>query len=178
MNNQRYMTLGTLLATLGLAACNAGPLLKTGSLTAKPAAAPKPVTSVDRALHFGATSARAQKCGFYFDPATLRTNFLAAEAARGIAADSLAQTGQTYDFTVKKIAASIKEPGTYCTTARTASVKKSLTAALAGNFEPPVKKVAKDTSGFWSDLTDDDGTEKKWNPNEIYDPVLNKPTDR
>jgi hypothetical protein len=178
MNNRRYIKLSFLVATLGLGACNAGPLLKTGSLTPTPAAAPKQATSIDRALHIGTTSARAQKCGFYFDPVALRTSFLTAETARGTPADVLAKTGQSYDFTAKKIAAAITAPDSYCTPARTASVKNSLNAALAGNFEPPVKKVAKDTGGFWSDLTDGDATEKKWDPNEIYDPVLNKPKDR
>jgi hypothetical protein len=179
MNNQRYITFGFLVATLSLAACNAGPLLKTGSLTATPVAATKLATPIDRALHLGATSARAQKCGFYFDPVALRTNFLTAETARGTPADALAKTGQAYDFTAKTIAATITAPDTYCTPSRTASVKNSLSAALAGNYEPPVKKVTQNTGGFFGDLVEDDGTKKeKWNPNEIYDPVLNKPTDR
>ena len=145
---------------MALTACNAGPLLKTGSLTSAPVAAvPKPSTPVDRALHVAATSARAHKCGFYFDASALRTNFLAAEAALAPPAAELNKIGQSYDYTALKIAQSIKSTEKYCSKTRTASIKKSLQAALAGNFEPPPKKVTKKSTGvlapnrFGQDLT-------------------------
>ena len=158
------LNIGLISATLAVAACNAGPLLKTGSLTAKPTpAAPKPATSVDRALHVAATSIRAQRCGFYFDPAGLRTNFLAAEAARGTAGADLTKTGQSYDYTVKSIASKITNSEAYCTKERTASIKTSLQAALAGNFEPPVKKVVAQQGGLF-DVFEADDVPKKFDP--------------
>jgi len=164
------------LLSLTLAACNAGPLLKTGSLSTTPAA-PKPVSATERALHVGATSARAQKCGFYFDPDALRTNFLAAEAARGTPPDALAQTERSYVYTTKSIALKIPNAEVYCTAARTEKIKTSLQAALAGNFDPPVKKVvaATDNGGLLGLFDGDGEPEKKWDPNTIYDPILNDP---
>jgi len=165
---------------LALAACNAGPLLKTGSLAAAPQpAAAKPASASDRALHVGATSARAVKCGFHFDPAAMQANFLAAEAARGTPPDVLAQTERTYVYTTKSIALKIPDAEAYCTKARSARIKTSLQAALAGNYEPPVeqKVAAKNKGGGVLGLfeTDDAGPEK-WDPNTIYDPILNDPT--
>lgn len=161
------------LATLGLAACNAGSLLKTGSLTTAPApVAPKPTTAIDRALHVAATSARAHKCGFYFDAAALRGNFLTAEGARGTAGEALTKAGQSYDYTALKVAASIKDSEAYCSKARTASIKKSLQVTLAGNFEPPVKKVAA-TSGGLAGLLESDSAPEAFDRGAIYDPVFN-----
>jgi hypothetical protein len=162
------------ITALALTACNAGPLLKTGSLTSAPvAAAPKPSTPVDRALHVAATSARAHKCGFYFNAPALRTNFLAAEAALAPASSELTKIGQSYDFTALKITQSIKSSEAYCSKSRTASIKKSLQAALAGNFEPPPKKVAKTASGGLGSLLDSDAAPEKFDKDHIFDPILN-----
>lgn len=175
--------LGVCLMSLGLVGCNAGPLLQTGSISstpidAKPVAA-KPVTPAERALHVAATSTRAKKCGFFFEPETLKANFLAAEAARGITPDELSQAEKTYVYTSKSIALKIPNAEAYCTKERTASIKTSLTAALAGNFEPPPKKVAKKESGGLLGLFDTDVVkEEKWDPNTIYDPMMNDPNKR
>lgn len=162
------------LAALSVTGCGAGSLLKTGSVSAQPvAAAPKPATSIDRALHVAATSARAQKCGFYFDAATLRTSFLAAETARGTTGDVITKAGQSYDYTALKVASTIKQTETYCTKARTASIKTSLQGALAGNFEPPVKKVVAQSSGLANLFETDSAGPEKFNRDKIFDPVLN-----
>lgn len=163
-----------LLSGLVLAGCNAGPLLQTGSLTATATpAAPKVVTPIDRALHVGATSARAQKCGFYFDPVALRTNFLAAEAARGTPQDALTKTGQSYDYTTKSIAEKITDTDTYCSADRTAVIKPALQRALAGDFEPP--PPAKEDAGALATWLDGNTATDTFNPNSIYDPLLNEP---
>ena len=81
------LTAGALL----LAGCGSSSLT-TASLTgggAQPAqaaaapAAPPPSDPTSRALQVGATSARAVRCGFYFDPARLKASFLASEMATG-----------------------------------------------------------------------------------------------
>ena len=48
------------------------------------------------------TSARAQRCGFYFDPAKLRASYLAYEA-RQSPPGQLANVEKTYDTTFKSI---------------------------------------------------------------------------
>lgn len=168
--------LTTALTTLLLAGCNAGPLLKTGSLsaTAAPSAAPaqpKPSTPVDRALFVAATSARAQKCGFYFDAGTLRSNFLAAEATRGTSVETLATIGKSYDYTALKVAASIKDSEAFCGRARTASIRKSLQGALAGNFEPPPKKAVASSGGI-GDIFSYEAEPEKFDTDALFDPVL------
>lgn len=174
MIKSTLLSLASVGAVLALAGCNAGPLLKTGSL--KPstvAATPKPSTPIDRALHVAATSARAQKCGFYFDATALRTNFLAAEAALTSAPADLTKISQSYDYTAIKVAQSIKNSESYCDKARTAAIKTSLQAALAGNYEPPAKKAEKAASGGLGNFFESDSTPEKFDKDNIYDPILN-----
>lgn len=171
------MRLATPLAALFLAACNAGPLLKTGSLsgTAAPSAAPtepKPSTPIDRTLHVASTAARAQKCGFYFDAGTLRSNFLSAEATRGTTAETLAKIGQSYDYTALKVAASIKDSEAYCNKVQTASIRKSLQGALAGNYEPPPKKADASGGGIAGLFSYEAAEQEKFDPDALFDPVL------
>jgi len=159
-----------------IAGCNAGPLLKTGSLSNKPApAAPKPVTALDRAIHVGATTARARRCGFYFDAATLRANFLAAETARGTAQPELTKITKSYDYTAKTIASKITDSESYCTKARNTAIKGSLQRALAGDFEPPKKTPSEDNGGLFGFLDADVVDDNKFNRDAIYDPLLNEP---
>ncbi len=87
-------------------------------------------------------------------------------------AAELSKIGQSYDFTALKIAQSIKSSETYCSKARTATIKKSLQAALAGNFEPP-PKVAKKTSGVFGSLLEADSAPAKFDKDHFRDPVLN-----
>ena len=167
--------------SLTLAACNAGPLLQTGSLTptatsAAPAAPAAPATAMDRTLHVAATSARAQKCGYFFDPNALRTNYLAAEAQRGTPADALAKLGPAYDYTQRTIAGKIATSDTYCAdNARTAEIKSSLQKMLAGDFEaPPPKREEPSGGGLFAAFEPIETGEEKFNADHIYDPLLNE----
>ena len=93
------------IAPLLLAACgSSAPSLSTGSLfgskadAATPIAAPPPpppATPEQRAAQVGATSARAVKCGYNFDPAKLKTSFLTAEAQSGTAVDQLGRVAHS-----------------------------------------------------------------------------------
>ena len=170
MTRHFLSSLALALVAGGLAACNAGSLLTTGSLSGKKAAppAPKPATPVDRALHVAATSARAYRCGFYFDRAALRTNFLTAETNRGTPLEVVTKAQQSYQFTETRVAASIKNSETYCTTERTRGIKKSLQKALAGNYEPPVAKAVVD-QGIAS-LIESDEVPKPFNRDAAFDP--------
>ena len=162
-----------------VAGCSGLPSLTTGSV-AKPAAAlPKPSTPIDRALHVAATSARAQKCGYFFDPAKMRTNFIAAETVRGATPDVLAKLTQSYDFTVKRVSASIKDSSSFCSKDKTAGIKTSLQRALAGDFEPPVKKKTEVAGGggLFGDF--EAPLEKKvFNPGHVYDPLLEEDAEK
>src|SRR5262249_19695587 len=80
-------TLGTwllLAGAAGLAACSSGASgLVTGATTVTAADAPGGITNENplaRPIGVAWTSARAKRCGFYFDAAKLRSSYLTFEA--------------------------------------------------------------------------------------------------
>ena len=95
------------------------------------------------------SSARAQRCGFYFDPAKLRTSYLAYES-RQSAGEQLAKAEKTYDSTFQAIRQRAASDPDYCTDAKSAEIKKELTRHLAGDFKPnlPKPKVV-ESCGFF-----------------------------
>ncbi len=143
-----------LLAAAGLGAgCGSGAsALLTGSTTVAAADAPGPLNTDDPAVRPVAvawTSARAQRCGFYFDPAKLRTSYLAYES-RQSAGEQLAKAEKTYDSTFQAIRQRVASDPDYCTDAKSADIKKDLTRHLAGDFKPnlPKPKVV-ESCGFF-----------------------------
>ena len=139
-------TIPSILAALALtatvAACGSGNSLSTGSLiggsSASPTASePKPISPSERALHVGATAARAQRCGFVFDPEQLKASFLAAEQQAGTPPDQLQKVTKEYDFTRQTVLSAAAKDDTYCTEGRNREVKAALTRQLAGDFNPP-----------------------------------------
>jgi hypothetical protein len=109
-----------------------------------------PNDSTTRALYAAAVSARAAKCGFYFDPAKLRASFLAAEARQGTTPEQLEKIERAFDYTRHSIAARIAKEPDYCSDLKTRQIKADLARCLAGDFSPPPKKVVADDSWFGS----------------------------
>ena len=129
---------------LGLAACGSGGGLTTGSLTGGGSGAgagqippPKPITASDRAVHTGATIARAQRCGFHFNPDEVRTNYIASETQAGTPPDAVQKATVELDKTRQVLIATIAKDESYCTEGRNREVKTALTRQLAGDFSPP-----------------------------------------
>jgi hypothetical protein len=129
--------------------------------------APKPVTPEERATQVGATSARAQKCGYNFDPAKLKANYLASEMQAGTPAAQMAKVDKVYDLMFLQVRAAIAGEAGYCNDAKTKEIKADLTRHLAGDYSPPQQKVAEsgglfDTKGPTSNkpLTADDMWDK------------------
>jgi hypothetical protein len=174
------LTLFGLLASsaLGLGACSntASEMLTTGSLFgAQPqaaAAAPEVVKPEDRAIHVAAVSARATKCGYYFDPMRLRTTYLENEAQRGIAPDELEKITKIYDFTNGKVTTTIASREGYCTDELVQEIKSNLTRHLAGDFEPPKKKKPVEV-GLFDMFGETDNAQTTANPGHVHDPILN-----
>ena len=162
-----------------LAACSGGPALpslSTGSVsggdtatasgaTAGSAAAPAAAALAEsavkndptqRAFQVGSTSARAVKCGFFFDPVKLKQQFLAAEATQGTAAADMAKVEKIYDISFNGISRGIAEKQDYCSQAKSKEIKSDLTRHLAGDYTPRQTKqvAAKDEGGFFSSLFD------------------------
>lgn len=171
-----FASLSTAAAALLLAACSGGPALpslSTGSVssgdtatagsTATPAAASPAEPSIkndptQRAFQVGSTSARAVKCGFFFDPVKLKQQFLAAEATQGTAAADMAKVEKIYDISFNGISRGIAEKEDYCSQAKSKEIKDDLTRHLAGDYTPRQTKqvAAKDEGGFFSGLFDGD----------------------
>jgi hypothetical protein len=160
-------------------ACSSATPLSTGSLGAAATAAPAgppPSDPTGRALHVAATSARAQKCGYFFDPAKVRANFIAAETQGGLAGDQLAKVQQQYDYTQATIARQIAGDADYCNSARTTAIKASLNRALAGDFTPPVSKAVESGGGLFGGIFDTDAPRGRevLNPDFVNDPWQKK----
>ena len=113
MRDSIFATAALLVVAGSLAGCGASssPGLATGSLfgsSDKEATAPPPpkvVTPTDRVVQVATTIARAQRCGFVFDPEQLKASFLAAEAQAGTPPDDMPKLTREFDFTRSKVAA-------------------------------------------------------------------------
>ncbi|MEM9027176.1 MAG: hypothetical protein AAGC70_02300 [Pseudomonadota bacterium] len=150
----RFALISAVIGALALAGCSqsAVNLLNTGSITStkkQGPAAPKVVTPPDRALHVAATSARAQKCGYYFDPEKLKTDYLTFETSNGLKPEDVAGVAKLYDFTQKRIAAKIAPVESYCSSTQTKTIKAQLTKYLAGDYAPPVVNKTAEVSNWW-----------------------------
>ncbi len=155
-------------AALGLTACGNGGGVTTGSLFGS--SQPKPVTDerTERALEVAATSARASRCGYNFDPARLRYAYLAYETAQGGTPEQVAKAEKVFDYTRTSLAEKIKKEDDFCSEEKTKGIKASLTRNLAGDFSAtPKKVVAEVPTGWFSAPLRDQPMDR----DKIFDPV-------
>ncbi len=85
------------------------------------------------------TSARARYCGFVFDPARLRANYMASEMQAGATPEQMEKIERAYDYTFQSVTATIKDDVSYCGTERTAAIRKDLNRYLAGDYAPSAR---------------------------------------
>lgn len=151
---------------VGLAACGASNALTTGTLMGggDSAKGPKPITPSDRALYVGSTVARAQRCGFYFDPDQLRTNYIAAETQAGTPPDQVERATKEFDFTRQSVLTAAAKDDAYCTEGRTREVKTALGKQLAGDFNPPQKRPEIDVN-----FADHQRRERPFDGQKVFD---------
>lgn len=146
-------------AALLMAGCSSGAGLTTGSLFgSEPEKVALPTdnnTPTGRALHVGRVAARATKCGYNFDAAALRTNYLAAEAASGMAIADLAKIETIYDTGYRGVMSAAASEPDYCNSTRTTVIKTELNKVLAADFSPP-PRVVQAESGILGGLFDQD----------------------
>lgn len=128
----------------------------TGTLPAAPAQPTSTPTS--RAMHVGALTARATKCGYNFDPTQLKAAFFAAEAAAGTPPTQNALLEQAYNVAFNGVNKVATTEANYCNANKTKTIKQDLTRALAGDFTPPVVKKPKvaQSDGIFGALFDPD----------------------
>lgn len=144
-----------------LAGCSEGPSLSTSSIfggSSKSAEPPKPTnTPTNRALQVGTTAARADKCGYNFDAAQLRANYLAYEAGLAPGTDQTSVV-KTYDIAYSGITKAVASKAGYCTDQKTREIKSALNRHLAGDYTPdPPKKVEQEEGIFSGWASDDSG---------------------
>lgn len=168
-------------SALLLAGCGSSSLT-TASLTGGGAqsseivsANPPPSDPTSRALQVGATSARATRCGFYFDPAKLKANFLAAESAAGASPEQLQKIEREYEYTRLSVAKKIAEEADYCSEFKTQEIKRDLSRHLAGDFTPTPKKEDSNQGGLLADLMSSSSSDQKpFKAEEFFDDLNNK----
>jgi hypothetical protein len=160
--------------------------LSTASITgseAKKAAPVRPAAPVvvtdpmRRAVKIGELSAKAEKCGYNFDAARLRTAFLANEVQQGLDAAATTKLTNTYDLARKVTLQEIGEGEGYCTAARTEAIKPALNQVLAGNFVVTETPRPETKGGLLGDLaTSSSGGQL--NPNwgrSMDEPLVSRP---
>jgi hypothetical protein len=170
----RGFAFGLLLVAAGLAGCGgSGAGLLTGATAASPddPGSLKPENPMARPTVVAWTSARAQRCGFNFDPAKLRASYLAYEA-RQSPPDQLTKAEKVYDSAYKAIRTSVGADPDYCTDSKSAAIKNDLTRHLAGDFKidlPAPKKV--ESCGFFGCPE----TSKEWDSKKFWDDMAKGP---
>ncbi|MGD9511833.1 MAG: hypothetical protein AB7X49_25175 [Geminicoccaceae bacterium] len=175
---ERFGSLAT--AALVLAAglvggCSGGGSgLTTGSLFGGPS---KPqvdpvvgITNEDpmaRPVQVAWTAARATKCGFNFDAAKLKMNYLAYERSQGTPADQMARIETTYDTSYRTIWSKIAPDPNFCTDSKSTKIKEDLQRHLAGNYTPDLPKPKVVASGGLFD-TDGQISEKPFEGKDFW----------
>src|SRR4029077_9048792 len=96
----------------------------------------RPEDPLSRPIQTAWTSARAKYCGFMFDPARLKADYLADEQRRGADQYALARLSKTYDQTFESVTATIVADPNYCNNERLAAIRVDLRRYLSGDYEP------------------------------------------
>ena len=139
-------TRATYAALASAAALLAGPLSgcgTVGSLASKdPEKEARNIALNDplaRPTQVAWTSARASHCGFIFDPARFRANYMAAEMQAGNTPEQMEKIEGAYDYTLKSVTDIIKDDLRYCSPERMAAIRVDLNRYLGGDYTPSAR---------------------------------------
>jgi hypothetical protein len=174
-----FLALGLLLGGVALAGgCGSASGLIPGSTTQAAADMPGNLSNDSaqaRPIAVAWTSARAERCGFYFDATKLRTSYLAYEAKQTSGAE-LAKAEKSYDTTFKVIRERVSSDPDYCTDKKGAEIKADLQRHLKGDFSPnfPKAKVA-ETCGFFGCAATQQSDEP-FNSKKLFEDLQRKQT--
>lgn len=147
MKIARILFVGLMAASLG--GCGASlPKLSTGSLFGAKQENPidRDNDPATRTMDVAATSARAIKCGYNFDPAKLKNNFLTTQSAAN--PTDLPKLTQIYDASFNTVSKALVSKPDYCSAEKTARIKLALNRHLAGDFTPSPPEAVEDDSLF------------------------------
>jgi hypothetical protein len=146
--------------------------LITGSSNLLPSDAPSPTAMgndnpMARPVSVAWTAARAKRCAFFFDPAKLRSNYLAYEARQGAAGDQYAKIVNTYDTTFTVTWSKVVAEADYCTDRKGLEIKADLERYLLGDYTPNLPKPKPIAScGFWGCTSSQD---EKFSDRKFWD---------
>jgi hypothetical protein len=141
-NVAAYAALAVAAALLALSACSTIDQVRGNKEGASSEKEAREVASSDplaRPIQVGWTSARATHCGFIFDPAQLRANYMASEAQAGATPEQMQKIERAYDYTRESVLATIKDNLGYCNKERTAAIRNDLNRYLAGDYSPSAR---------------------------------------
>jgi hypothetical protein len=145
------------LVAAALTGCSGASSLTTGSILGgpeKPAAASNPGSINDptnRAFQVGTVSAKAIKCGFNFDPAKLKTNYLTYERTMTPGGD-LAKVEKIYDVSFNGIAKAVAGDSDFCSDEKTKAIKADLSRHLAGDYTPAIRPKEVEQDGVFDSI--------------------------
>lgn len=145
----------TVVLAMALAGCSGASGITTGSLFGSddkpaPSAAAAPVNDPPmRAFQVATVSARAIKCGYNFDPAKLKTNYLGYERALSATAD-VAGIEKAYDVSFNAVAKAVAGRSDYCSAEKTKTIKTDLARHLAGDYTPSPPPKKEEEEGLFS----------------------------
>ncbi|MGC2410514.1 MAG: hypothetical protein ACXWJ4_11105 [Methyloceanibacter sp.] len=112
---------------------------KEGASTDQAARYVTPEDPLARPIQVAWTSARASHCGFMFDPAKLKSDYLADETRRGVSPDQLQRISKAYDYTHDSVLQTIDADPSYCNKERTDAIRGDLRRYLAGDYAPTAR---------------------------------------
>lgn len=137
-------------AAAALAGCSGASDLTTGSIFGE--SKPPPKSEINdppmRAFQVGTVSARAIKCGFNFDPAKLKTNYLAYE--KQTAGVDITRIERIYDVSFNGVAKAVATESDYCSTEKTRTIKADLGRHLVGDYSPSAPPKPQEEEGLFS----------------------------
>ena len=112
---------------------------------------PRPINDPPtRAFQVGTVSARAIKCGFNFDPAKLKTNYLAYETPARPAPTSR-KVERIYDVSFNGVAKAVAGETDYCSRREDARPSRPTSRRhLAGDYTPSPRRRSQQEDGLFS----------------------------
>lgn len=140
-----------LLAATAVAGCGGGNVFTTGSngdgtgvtklKAVMPPDAPPGITNdspMARPASVAYVTARAKRCGFFFDPVKTRSNYLAFEARQP--GQDVSKVEKIFDDSYKVVLARVSADESYCNETRSADIKAGLARLLANDYTPNLPK--------------------------------------
>ena len=167
----RILAAAALIVAAGLlAGCGGNAAGLTTSSTAGDSKIPSNDDPMARPTFVAWTSARAKRCGFFFDAAKLKANYLAYEKKQGGNPGDLANIEKIYDQTFKSTSDTVWANDDYCSDKKGVEIKQELARHLAGDYAPnfPKPKLVADCGLFGCSAPSDEPFDSKkfWQKND------------